>query len=94
MAAATIDKTEYGFRCHTGTDATTVVSGRTGVDAFVFFPASNDATCTIKNTKGDTVMVIKGSTAGIAYPVDFKGKYLDGINVTHSAASSLLILVK
>jgi hypothetical protein len=94
MAAATIEITEYGYRAHTGTDATDITASKVAVQRFIFFPAANDGTCTIKNGRGSTVMVIKGPTAGLANTIEFGGKYLDGINVTHSGAGILLILVQ
>ena len=93
MAAATVVSTEYGYRCHTGTETATVTANRTAVRAFIYTPVGSNKTLTITNGKDAAVTTIWGATAHAPVTLQFFGKYLDGIKIQSNGDFSLMVLV-
>jgi len=54
MSAATITKTEWGYYCTGGTDATTVFTGRRFIRSVVFIPNGTTDTMLLTSTKNVT----------------------------------------
>lgn len=94
MAAATVTSNSYGFRASGGTDATTVTTYKTRVKNFIFVAAGAADTCTITDAAGNAIIVITSSgTAGDIVAVDFYEAAVDGVKVTLSDASGVIIVL-
>jgi hypothetical protein len=94
MALATVTSNSYGFRVTGGTDATPVTAMRLKVLAFTFTAAGAADTCTITDKDGKAVIAVTSTgAAGDINQIDWYGASVDGLSVTLSDASGVLIVI-
>lgn len=93
MAAATIQKKSYGYKAHTGTDATTVTTEKVRLRSIQILGTAGAETVTVTDTKGDQVYLNVATTANATYEVPFYGVPVDGLKVTLSASTVYAIFL-
>jgi len=92
MAALTVTKTTYGFRCTGGVTETSISTDKQWVYKFSYIPATNSNAVTIKDKNSNSIDKIIGATAATSYERTFRniGACFDGLLVTLQGASDEL----
>jgi len=86
MAAATIVSKSYGYRAHTGTEATAVTTATVQLKGIIVWGTAAD-TVVVKDTAGVTIAKFTIATTAKAEYIPFWDSFIDGLNVTLSAST-------